>query len=94
MARRPGQLTEEDKLKLQSQGLPPDCQDELEVVEARCKLDKRLDVVEIKSGQNLSREEVVESVANLLRTTQMDGGILGYYFNLRPHRINCLFELT
>ena len=74
MPRRPGQLTKEDKLKLQSQGLPPDCQGELDIVEKRCKLDKRLQVVEIISGKSLSREVVLESIAHLLNTTQKDGG--------------------
>ena len=33
--RRPGQLTQEDKLKLQRQGLPPDsCHNELDFIKA------------------------------------------------------------
>ena len=71
--RRPGQLTEEDKLKLQRQGLPPDCQDELAIIIARYKLDKKCKVIEIKSGQLLS-QEVIDSIAHLLNTTQNDGG--------------------
>ena len=73
VARRPGQLTEEDKLKLQSQGLPPDCQDELAIIIARYELDKRYKVIEVKSGQSLS-QEVKDSIAHLFNTTQNDGG--------------------
>ena len=75
MARRPGQLTEEDKLKLQSQGLPPDsCHDELAIIRARCDLGKRYKVVKVMSGKSLSREEVIENIEHLLNTTQNDGG--------------------
>ena len=80
VARRPGQLTEEDKLKLQSQGLPPDCQKELNTVEGRCKLDKRLQIVEIVSGKSITRERVLESIAHLLNTTSKDGG--KYYISI------------
>ena len=72
MARRPGQLTEEDKLKLQRQGVPPDCQDELDIMKARYELGKNL-IIGVKSRQPLSRE-VIESIAHLLNTTQNDGG--------------------
>ena len=73
VARRPGQLTEENKLKLQSQGLPPDCQNELAIVEAKYKLGKVYTIVEVKSGQALSRDEVTENIIHLLNTTQKDG---------------------
>ena len=74
MARRPGQLTEEDKLKLQSQGLPPDCNDELTIIKARYKLTQKCEIFAVKIGQSLSREEVIGSIAHLLNTTQNDGG--------------------
>ena len=73
--RRPGQLTQEDKLKLHSQGLPPDsCHNELDITKARYELDKESKIIEVKSGQSLSREEVIENIAHLLNTTQNDGG--------------------
>ena len=74
VARRPGQLTEGDKLKLQSQGLPPDCHDELDIITARWKMDKRIQIVRFKKRQSLSREEVLESIAYLFNTTLKDGG--------------------
>ena len=74
VARRPGQLTKEDKLKLQSQGLPTDCQDEVPIIRARRDLDKRHKIVKVKSGKSMSREEVTENIEHLLNTTQNDGG--------------------
>jgi predicted protein tyrosine phosphatase len=74
VARRPGQLTVEDELKLQSQGVLPDCQDEVTIVRARHELDKNQKIVEIKSGQLMSRKEVMKSISHLLLTTKNDGG--------------------
>ena len=78
VARGPGQLTEEDKLNLQSQEVPPDCQDELDIVKARYELALGCKIVEVRSGQSLSRENVMESIAHLLCSTQNEGG--KYYF--------------
>ena len=74
MARRPGQLTEEDKLKLHRQKVHPDCQDELDIIRAKFELYKGNKIVEIKSGQSMSREEIIENITHLLNTTQNDGG--------------------
>ena len=74
VVRRPGQLTEGDKLKLQNQGLPPGCRNELDIIKARYKLVKACELFEVKSGESLSRKEVLENIAHLLNTTQNDGG--------------------
>ena len=74
MARRPGQLTKEDKLKLQNQGLPPDCHNELDITKARYELDKGCNIVETKSGKSLSQDEIIQNIGYLLNTTQNDGG--------------------
>ena len=81
VARRPGQLTKEDKQKLQSQGLPPDYNDEVGIIKARHKLEKRHTIFEVKLGQSLSREEILDIIAHLLTTTQNDGGKI---FNISP----------
>ena len=70
--RRSSELTKEDKLKLQSLGLP-DCQDELAIIEAQIKLQENLKVVGVKSGK-LSRGEVIECIRHLLTETKKDGG--------------------
>ena len=77
VARRPGQLTEEDKQTLLSQRVSPEGQDELDIVKARYQLDKRCKIVGVRSGQ-LSREEVMKSIRHLFTTTKNDGGI-SYY---------------
>ena len=74
VTRRPGQLTEEDKQRLQNQGVPPDCKDDLAIAMERCKLDKRCRIVGIKSGKALSQVEVMKSIAHLLTSTRNDGG--------------------
>ena len=75
VARRPGQLTEEDKQKLLRQGVTGDYQDEADIVRARYKLEKKCNMVDVQSGHSLSREEVSKSIAHLFNTTKNDGGM-------------------
>ena len=75
VARRPGQLTEEDKQKLLRQGVTGDYQDEVDIVRARWELDKKSKIVDIKSGHSLSCEEVSKSITHLLNTTKNNGGM-------------------
>jgi hypothetical protein len=79
VARRPGQLTEEDKLKLQSQGVPSNFQDELDIIKARYKLAKYCSIVEVKSGGSVSYKEVLRSIEHVLNITKNDGGKLLTY---------------
>ena len=73
--RRPGQLTQEDKIKLLRQGVPPNsCKNEANTIKARYELDKRDKMIEVKSGKSLSQKEVLENIAHHLNTTQNDGG--------------------
>ena len=76
MARRPGQLTQEDKLKLLSQGVIPESENQLDacIIKARYRLDKNCSIVEVKSGQLISHKEVLESIEHVLNTTENDGG--------------------
>jgi hypothetical protein len=74
VARRPGQLTEEDKLKLLSQGVLSESDNELDIIKARYKLDKRCSIVEVKSGGSISYKEVLRSIEHVLNTTENDGG--------------------
>ena len=91
MARRPGQLTQEDKLKLRNQGLPPEPQNELDIIKARYKLGKDNSIVAVKSGRSISYKEVLGSIEYVLNITENDGGKFltycissigrcGYYF--------------
>ena len=74
VARRPGQLIREDKLKLISQGLPPEAQNELDIITARYRLAKDCSTVEVKLGQSISYKEVLGSIEYVLNTTENDGG--------------------
>ena len=74
VARKPGQLTAEDKQKLQSQGVIFESPNDLAIVKAKHQLDKRITIVEVKSGELLSYEDVIKSVSRLLTTTKNDGG--------------------
>jgi hypothetical protein len=74
VARRPGQLTDEDKLKLQSQGVFHESHDELDIIKARYRLDKDFSVVEVKSGGSISCKEVLGRIEHILNTTENNGG--------------------
>ena len=72
VTRRPGQLTKEDKLKLQNQGLSPDSyHNDLIILQARYELDKQCRIVGIQSQ---FREEALKCIGSLFKKTQKDGG--------------------
>ena len=74
VAKRPGQLTEKDKLKLLSQGVIPESDNELDIVKARYRFAKDYSIVEFKSGRSISYKEVLGSIEHVLSTTENDGG--------------------
>ena len=76
VARRPGQLTEEDKQKLLRQGVTSDCRSEVDIVRARYELDKSCKIVDVMSEHSLARKDVLKNITNLLNTTKNDGGML------------------
>ena len=71
VARRPGQLMDEDKLKLPRQGVFPESDNELDIIKARYRLAKNCSIVEVKS---ISYKDVMGSIEHLLNTTENDGG--------------------
>ena len=74
VARRPGQLMDEDKLKLPRQGVFPESDNELDIIKARYRLAKNCSIVEVKSGRSISYKDVMGSIEHLLNTTENDGG--------------------
>ena len=76
VARRPGQLTEEDKLKLVNQGVINESDHQLDtcIIKARYGLTKHCLIVEVKSGDSISYQDVLGSIEYLLNTTENDGG--------------------
>ena len=69
--RLPGQLTQEDKLKLTRQGVIPESDNELDIIKARYRLDKNCSIVEVKSGRSI---EILGSMEHVLNTTKNTGG--------------------
>jgi hypothetical protein len=74
VARRSGQLTEEDKLNLQLQGVFSESNNELDIIKARYRLVKESIIVEVKSGGLISYKEVLESIEHVFNTTENYGG--------------------
>ena len=74
IARRPGKLTMGDKLKLLSQGVISEFDNELDIIIARYRRAKDNSVVEIKSGQSISYKEVLGSIRHVFNTSENDGG--------------------
>ena len=67
-------LPEEDQRKLNGQGIPSDCCDDLSIIQARIKLDKECEVVRVGHGEELSRNDVLKQLENVMKTTNKDGG--------------------
>jgi hypothetical protein len=74
VARRPGHLTEEDKLNLLRQGVLSESDNELDIIKDRYRLAKRCSIVEVKSGGSISYKEVLGSIEHVFNTTENDGG--------------------
>ena len=72
-------ITEEDRLKLTNQGIPPDCSDDLSIVQARIGLDKTLELVRVeasKPGRDLTCGYVLEQIEELLKNSKKPGGTI------------------
>ena len=82
MARRPGQLTEEDELKLLCQGVSIKSHKELDILKARYTLDKDCTLVKVKSGESVSCKDVMSNMRHLLSNTENDGGEDMYFYLL------------
>ena len=78
--RRPAiELTEEERGKLENQGIPREDQcDDLSIVKSRYHLDKRRTVIGVEMGQpggeGLTRESVFKHIATLMNNYDSNGG--------------------
>ncbi len=73
-----GELTEEDRRKLDSQGVPPDCRDDVSIVRARISLDPeyQLSREEVSTtGRELSRGYVLRQLEEFLNSVKKPAGI-------------------
>ncbi len=74
-----GELTEEDRRKLDSQGVPPDCRDDVNIVRARISLDPeyQLSREEVSTtGRELSRGYVLRQLEEFLNSVKKPAGNL------------------
>ena len=63
-----------DKLKLLSQGVISEFDNELDIITARYRRAKDSSIVEVKSGGSISYKEVLGSIKHVFNTTENDGG--------------------
>ena len=74
--RRPrGELSEDERRKLEHQGVPRDCHhDDLSIIKARHSLYKDTRGTEVMTGNSLSCESVRKKVTQLMNNTETVGG--------------------
>ena len=74
--RKKGCLTQKDKDKLASHGIPPDCwEDDSKLMETRYKKDKKRTVLPIENKEDMTAEYVLQKITTLFKTTSKRGGI-------------------
>ena len=71
--RKKGSLTQKDKDRLTSQGIPPDCwEDDAKMMEARFSRDRRCSVVSME--RDTTAEHILSTIDTLLKNTKKPGG--------------------
>ncbi len=74
-----GELTEEDRRKLDSQGVPPDSRDDVSIVRARFNLDPDLELSREEvsmAGRELTRGYVIGQLEDFFNSVEKPGGIV------------------
>ena len=72
--KKKGCLTQKDKDKLTSHGIPTDCwEDEGKLMEARYKKDKKRTVLPIENKEDMTAEYVLQKITTLFNTTKQGG---------------------
>ena len=85
--RSPHEPTEEDKRRMVDQGLSPEeCTDDISILQARLRLDKEYEVVEMlvsEGMRELTRGHILERLESQFKETEKAGGeINNYYYSL------------
>ena len=79
-SRSRGELTNDERRKLEHQGVPRDCHhDDLSIMKARYELDTENQIVGVESGDSgreLTCEDVKKQIASLMNNTDKRGGEL------------------
>ena len=71
--RKKGSLTQEDKDRLTSQGITPDCwEDDAKMMEARFSRDRDYSVISIE--RNTTADNILSKIDTLLKNTKKPGG--------------------
>ena len=78
--------------------MPPEAQNELDIITARYTLAKDCSIVEVKSGGSVSYQEVLGSIEHFLNTTENDGGkfLITLYvimYNAKKLRLQVIAQL-
>ena len=90
--RSQGELTNDERRKLEHQGVPRDCHhDDLSIMKARYGLDTEYQIVGVESGDSgreLTCEDVKKKIASLMNNTDKEGGELFLTFNCERKSLN------
>ena len=75
--RRPQELSEHERWRLEYQGVPRDCHhDDLSLIEARYNLDKDLSLFEVLTGRSITCKQVMKKASQLMNKPTTVGGKL------------------
>ena len=71
-----GELTDDDRQKLEHQGVPRDCHhDDLSIIKVRYGLDKEMSIAEVlRDDGSLTCEQVTKKITQLMNETDTSGG--------------------
>ena len=73
--RKNGELTQEDKDRLTSEGIPPECwEDDVKLMEARYLKDSDFPSVTIENIPHMKKEHALDKISTLLNNTTQLGG--------------------
>ena len=73
--RKKGELTQEDKDRLTSEGIPSDCwEDDVKLVDARYRKDNTFKSVTIEDIPHMKKEHALNKIFTLLNNTTQPGG--------------------
>ena len=77
--RKKGELTQEDKDRLTSEGVPSECcEDDVKLMEARCHQDNKFKSVTIEDIPYMKKEHALNKISTLLNNTTQPGGKNAY----------------
>ena len=80
LAKKHGELTQQDRERFSSEGIPEDCwEEDAMLMKARYLKDERYESVNVEDCHEIEKEYVLEMVTSLLKNTSMPGGKKNVY---------------